>query len=290
MKVGDEERRSFEVQRDGMTLRADEEGSGRAVVLCHGLSATRDQVVHNSRAIPRSGRRLILWDARGHGESDPAPPGGGYGYGSQVEDLGSVIDAIGETDRIVVGGHSMGCHTAAAWALANPDRIDALILIGPVFIGREGQVDGDRWDARADALERGGPEEFAKLVEAEFTGGDEGRELVGRLALQRARRHRRPEAVAEALRQVPRSEPFEGLESLGAIEAPTLVVGSRDEIDSGHPIAVAEAWAEVIPNAEFVVEPPGDSPLAWQGGRLSRAINEFLDRRATPMEQSHAAD
>jgi hypothetical protein len=39
-----------------------------------------------------------------------------------------------------------------------------------------------------------------------------------------------------------------------------------------------------------VVEPPGDSPLAWQGGRLSRAINEFLDRRATPMEQSHAAD
>ena len=232
---------------------------------------------------------MILWDARGHGESDPAPPCGGYGYGDQVEDLDAVIEASGETGRIVVGGHSMGCHTAAAWALANPDRIDALILIGPVFTGREGQADGDRWDARADALAEGGPDEFARTVEAEFTGGDEGRKLVGRLALQRARRHRSPEAVAEALRQVPRSEPFEDLESLSAIEAPTLVVGSRDEIDSGHPIAVAEAWAEVIQNAEFVVEPPGDSPLAWQGGRLSRAINEFLDRRTTRREASRAA-
>ena len=76
-----------------------------------------------------------------------------------------------------------------------------------------------------------------------------------------------------------RSSPFEEISSLGALEAPTLVVGSRDDLDSGHPLAVAELWAETIPGARLVVEEPGDSPLAWQGGRLSRVIDEFLDLR-----------
>lgn len=271
-----------------MTLRGDEQGTGEAIVLCHGLSATRDQVVHNSRAIPRSGRRLVLWDARGHGESDPAPPGGGYGYTDQVEDLDAVIKSVAADDSLVVGGHSMGCHTAAAWAIENRQRVDALVLIGPVFAGREVRSSEARWDDRADALAAGGPEAFARRVGEEFSGSAEGRELVERLALDRARRHVRPRAVADALRQVPRSEPFDGLEALRGLRVPTLVVGSRDEIDSGHPLDVAEAWAGAVPGAEFAVEPRGESPLAWQGGRLSRVINDFLDRAEVRKETRHS--
>jgi hypothetical protein len=82
--------------------------------------------------------------------------------------------------------------------------------------------------------------------------------------------------VADALRVVPRSLAFEGLEELEAVSAPTLVVASRDEADPGHPYAVGEAYASRLPHGKLISEDGGSSPLAWQGARLSRAIAEFL--------------
>jgi hypothetical protein len=43
-----------------------------------------------------------------------------------------------------------------------------------------------------------------------------------------------------------------------------------------HPLAVASAYAEEIPNARLLVEDEGQTPLAWQGARLSRTIIEYL--------------
>jgi hypothetical protein len=93
-------------------------------------------------------------------------------------------------------------------------------------------------------------------------------------------RHRHPEAVARALREVPRSLPFEGLEELETLDVPALVVASYDEADPGHPYAIAEAWSERLPAGRLLSEEPGASPLAWQGGRLSRAIEDFLEEPA----------
>lgn len=274
----DSDPEGFEVERPGIVLRGASEGDGADVVLCHGLSAARDYVVHGSRHLPRSGYRLHLFDSRGHGASDPAPEGEGYGYEEQVGDLDAVIGMVTGDRPLVVGGHSMGCHTAAAWALRNRDQIDALVLIGPVYTGGSNVDSESRWDARAAALEQGGAEAFAESVASEFTGSPGNRDLVSRIALRRTREHRHPSAVAEALRQVPRSRPFDSIEQLSQISVPTLVVGSRDETDPGHPLEVAEEWANQIPGSEFTVEDEGESPLAWQGGKLSREIVEFLDR------------
>lgn len=270
------DQQEFETTSGGTVIRGSSEGSGPDVVLCHGLSATRNYVVHRSRAIPRAGFALHLWDARGHGQSDPSEGPGNYGYPAQVQDLDVVIETVSGDRQVVVGGHSMGCHTAAAWALEHPDRVSALILIGPVYDGTLG-VD-DRWDQRAEALETGGPEAFAEIVGAELDGPEEAKELVERLALRRSTEHRHPEAVAQALREVPRSRPFEELGDLASIRVPTLVVASRDELDPGHPLRVAETWGQVIPGTELVLEDEGESPLAWQGGKLSREIISFLER------------
>ena len=85
-------------------------------------------------------------------------------------------------------------------------------------------------------------------------------------------RHEHLDAVAAALREVPRSLPWTGMDALERLEVPTLVVGSRDEADPLHPLATAEEYARRLPNAELVVEDEGQTPLAWQGGRLSEAI------------------
>ncbi len=280
MSVARPEPERFELRGgSGQALRGESIGAGRDIVLCHGLSATRRYVVHGSLVLPRRGYRVTTWDARGHGESDPGPDG--YGYELQTTDLEEIVDRV-ERDAdsrggLVLGGHSMGCHTATAWALRNPARISALILIGPVFTGQDADPDLDRWDARADALEQHGPEAFAEEVAGNMPEG-KARDTVYRLARDRARLHRNPRAVAQALREVPRSRPFEGLAQLARIEAPVLVVGSRDEIDPGHPLAAARSYAETIPGAELVVEDEGKPPLAWQGGMLSREIQGFLER------------
>jgi hypothetical protein len=80
--------------------------------------------------------------------------------------------------------------------------------------------------------------------------------------------------VADALRVVPRSRPFDTLHDLDGIGVPTVVVADRDDADPGHPLSVGEDYARVIPGARLVVEEPGKSPIAWQGGQLSRVIAE----------------
>jgi pimeloyl-ACP methyl ester carboxylesterase len=103
------------------------------------------------------------------------------------------------------------------------------------------------------------------------------RETVQTVLRQRLSAHEHPEAVADALREVPRSRPFESWDKLAGIEVPVTVVASRDEADPGHPYATGERYAEAIPGAELVSEEPGKSPLAWQGGQLSRVIAEVAE-------------
>jgi pimeloyl-ACP methyl ester carboxylesterase len=265
----------FEVQARGVTLSGETIGEGPDVVLLHGLTATRRYTVMGSKALPRAGFRLTTYDARGHGESSPAPERGAYEYRDLVDDLAAVLDHLG-VDSAAIGGASMGAHTAMAFALAYPERVSALIEITPAYDGgRDAEGDLAAWDRLADGLERGGVDGFLAAYNPSVS--DRYRETVMTVTRQRLERHRHPEAVADALRVVPRSHAFDGLEELEQVEIPTLVVASHDEADPGHPYAVGAAYAERLPDARLVTEEEGKSPLAWQGARLSKEIAEFLN-------------
>ena len=270
----------FAVQADGIALAGSDEPAEAArdapvVVALHGLTATRRYVVHGSRHLARAGLRLVSYDVRGHGESEAAPAGS-YGYEDLARDAAAVLgDRAGE-GRVVLAGHSMGAHTAAALALRAPERIAGLVLIGPAVQGEPPSPESlAYWDRLADGMAADGAEGFLAAYDRDLPA--EWRDTVLRITRQRLEAHRHPEGVARALREVPRSVPFEGLGALAAIDLPALVVASHDEADPGHPYAVAEAWAESLPDARLVSEDPGDSPLAWQGGQLSRAIAEFCE-------------
>jgi pimeloyl-ACP methyl ester carboxylesterase len=268
-----ENAQQFELNSGSVTLRGEQAGDGDAVVLLHGLTATRRYVVMGSRYLPGHGRRIVPYDARGHGESDPAAERGAYEYSDLAADLEAVLDGLG-IERATLAGASMGAHTALAFALERPERLAALVLITPAFDGRVREEELPAWDALADGLENGGVEGFLEAWEP--PADERWRETATLVVRQRLARHRHPEAVADALRVVPRSRPFDSLDQLDGIDAPALVVGSRDEADPGHPLAVAEEYARRLPHAELLVEEPGKSPLAWQGAQLSRAIDDFL--------------
>jgi pimeloyl-ACP methyl ester carboxylesterase len=265
----------FTVSRESQILAVEALGEGPAVLLAHGITASRRYVVHGSKALPRAGYRAIAVDARGHGESSPAPRGSGYSYGEMGDDLGAVIDAEVGGAPAVLAGHSMGAHTIAALALRRPERLAGVVLIGPAYPGVPATEDAlARWDELADGLEAGGVDGFLRVYERQ--GLDpEWRDTLIRITRERLQAHRHPEAVAQALREVPRDVPFESLDELEFLDLPALVVASYDEADPGHPFAVAEAYAERLPNARLISEDEGSSPLAWQGGRLSREIAAF---------------
>jgi pimeloyl-ACP methyl ester carboxylesterase len=256
-------------------IRGEAVGEGPPIVLCHGITATRHSVIHGSRRLERAGHTVIGYDARGHGESDPAPAVAGYGYPELRGDLAAVVDEQAGGGPVLLAGHSMGAHTAVGFALEDPARVAGLAVIGPAYDGEIGEDSLRYWDGLAAALEQDGIDGFVAYIDRVQGIDPRWRDSVLRFTRERMERHRHPEAIVAALREVPRSRPFGVLAELEGLAVPTLVVASHDSADPGHPYAVAEAYAERIPGARLISEPEGQSPLAWQGGRLSREIEAF---------------
>ena len=243
-------------------------GEGVPVVLLHGLTATRRYVVMGSRHLERNGHRVLAYDARGHGTSSA----GAYEYADLARDLGTVMDAAG-FDSAVLAGASMGAHTIVRFALEHPGRVAAAALITPAF--EPGGLPEDkiaRYDRLSEALRERGVEGF---VEAYGEVPGKWQDTIRTVLRQRLSAHGDLGAVADALRVVPRSAPFESWGHLEELDMPAVVVASRDEADPEHPYATGERYAELMPRARLVSEEPGSSPLAWQGGQLSKVIAEL---------------
>jgi 3-oxoadipate enol-lactonase len=105
-------------------------GSGAAIVLLHdGLmhAVTWDAVWE-----PLCGKyHVVRYDRRGYGRSDL--PKAQF---SPVEDLQKLL-AHFKVQRAVIAGNSSGASLAIDFALAHPENVEGLFLIGPVVNGKE---------------------------------------------------------------------------------------------------------------------------------------------------------
>lgn len=263
----------YVIQRDGTDLAVSDDGQGPAVVLLHGLTATRRYVVMGSTALQRSGHRVIAYDARGHGRSAPAPDPDAYGYEELGLDLEAVLDGAGVA-RAVLAGASMGAHTLLWLALHRPERVAGAVIITPAYSDAADNDDPARlahWDALSRGLRDGGIDGFL-AAQGTPPVPQRWRATVVKVITQRLGQHEHLDAVADALHAVPRSHPFSAPTQLGALTIPATVVASDDEADPEHPRAVGEAYAAAIPGARLIGDQPGRSPVAWQGSQLSQII------------------
>lgn len=257
---------------DRVKLAGEQVGEGTPIVLMHGLTATRRYVVMGSRTLERSGCRVISYDARGHGRSGPAPSSDAYSYELLSRDLERVLDQL-QIERAALAGASMGAQTALRFALEHPQRVAALGLITPAF-DPDAPTEPDAyagWDRLARGLREQGIEGFVAAYELDRLP-ERWRETIQAVLRQRLSAHDHPLAVADALEAIPRSRPFESWADLAQVSAPTVVIASRDEADPSHPLAIGERYVESIPGARLVVEDAGASPIAWQGGQLSKVL------------------
>ena len=103
---------------DGTRLHAEIFGpeDGQTIVLAHGWTEMLSLWTYVIRDLSARGLRVVAYDLRGHGRSQPAASGD-YAIARFGEDLEAVLEAcVPDCERAVVAGHSLGAMSIAAWA------------------------------------------------------------------------------------------------------------------------------------------------------------------------------
>ena len=247
------------LERNGVNVYYEVHGSGPAVLLTHGFSATAEMWNANMAVLSQR-YKWILWDMRGHGRSDSPNDTARYSEELIVGDMAALLDACGEK-RAVIAGHSLGGYMSLAFHLAHPERVKALILLdtGPGYKKDDARAG---WNKRAEAM--------AKNFEAK------GLEALGRSAEVMACTHRSAQGLALAARGMLAQRDGRIINSLETIKVPTLIgVGSKDEAY----FAASDYMTSKISGATKIVIPEaGHAPNIDQPEVFNQAVLEFLGR------------
>ena len=248
-----------EINRDGVKIYYEVHGSGPALLLTHGYSSTSAMWQGQIEALSRH-HGLVLWDMRGHGQSDYPDDPNAYSEALTVADMAALLDEVGAGSAIV-GGLSLGGYMSLAFYRAHPDRVRALLIIdtGPGFKKDEAR---DAWNKRAhetgDRFEREG--------------------LAGLQLASRERSsvsHRDASGLARAARGMLTQRDARVIESLPEIKVPSLVVVGADDTPF---LAASDYMAAKIPGATKVVIPAaGHAVNIDQPQAFIDAVLPFLD-------------
>lgn len=131
--------RRHKLRIDGEYFHVIEQGSGPAVLFCHGFPDTAETWRSQMRAVAAAGYRAVALDMRGFGDSFAPPDASQYTSLHIVGDLIGVLDAL-KIDSAVIVGHDWGADHAQRAALLRPDRFRALVSISIPYAPR-GDVD-----------------------------------------------------------------------------------------------------------------------------------------------------
>src|SRR5436190_6201468 len=115
------------LDRDGVKLYYEVHGSGPALILTHGYSATA-QMWAGQIASLAPHFTVVTWDMRGHGQSDYPEDPAKYSEAATVADMAALLDVVGAKEA-VVGGLSLGGYMSLAFHRAHPERTRALLII-----------------------------------------------------------------------------------------------------------------------------------------------------------------
>jgi pimeloyl-ACP methyl ester carboxylesterase len=241
------------VEIPGGALRVQERGEGPALIWSHGLLhpiALEERTPLRQLLDGIRGRRVVRYDARGHGASAAGVSDAANRWDQLGADLLELAGAL-EIERFVAAGASMGVAASLRAALLAPERIAALLLLIPPTAWESRPAQVGLYHGMALILEERGAEALAEAVEETLRdqpiapGFEPAQE-----ALFEAIRGWDPPALGHVLRGAAESD-LPDRERLANIDAPALIVAVRD--DPGHPLSTAEELAERMPFAQLRV-------------------------------------
>jgi len=241
------------VELSSGAVRVREGGEGPALIWTHGLLhpiALEELTPLRELLDGVEGRRVVRYDARGHGESAPGGTDAANRWDQLGADLLELAGALG-IERFVAACASMGVAAALYAALLAPQRIAALLLLIPPTAWESRPAQVGLYRAMAQILDERGNEALAEVVDETLRtqpvapGFEPAQE-----ALLDALRRWDPTALGHVLRGAADSD-LPDWERLAEIGVPALIVAVRD--DPGHPLATAEELAERMPFAQLRV-------------------------------------
>jgi len=247
------------IDRDGIKLHYEVHGIGPALILTHGYSST--SAMWNGQIDALSKRhQLVLWDMRGHGQSDYPDDPSAYSEAHTVADMAALLDEVGARQAIV-GGLSLGGYMSLAFYRVHPERVRALLIIdtGPGFKKDDARA---VWNKRA----RETGDRFEREGLAVLKSASRERSTVS---------HRDASGLAHAARGMLTQRDARVIEALPDIRVPSLVVVGADDAPF---LAASDYMAAKIPGAtKLVIAAAGhavniDQPQAFIDGVLP-----FLD-------------
>jgi len=124
MKAVDTFRKHAQV--NGQNIHYVERGSGPTVVLAHGWGFDHTVFEPLMRCLEGS-FRLVAYDLRGHGRSEPAS--GRYSLRDLASDLSGLVEHLALPEAPVVVGHSLGAAVVQQFAVDHPDAARAIIIL-----------------------------------------------------------------------------------------------------------------------------------------------------------------
>ncbi|MBR0871494.1 alpha/beta fold hydrolase [Bradyrhizobium tropiciagri] len=242
------------LNRNGVEIYYEVHGSGPPLILTHGYSST-SAMWHGQIDALSKRHQLVLWDMRGHGQSDYPDDPEAYSEAMTVGDIAALLDTVG-ADTAIVGGYM-----SLAFHRAHPERVRALLIIdtGPGFKKDDAR---EVWNKRA------------------YDTGDrfdrEGLDVLKSLSAERASvTHRNARGLALAARGMLAQRDARVIESLPGIRVPSLVVVGSDDTPF---LAASDYMAAKIPGAQKVVVPnAGHAVNIDQPQAFIDAVLPFLD-------------
>ena len=242
----------------GVRIAYCEEGEGEPILLIHGFASN---VAANwidpgwVRTLTASGRHVIAYDNRGHGQSEKLYDPSLYGAPSMAEDARRLLDHL-RIERADVLGYSMGARIAAFLVLSHQARVRSVVFGGLGINMVRGMVGSG---PLASALEAPRIEDVVNdtarsfRVFAESTKSD-------LKALAACMRGPREKITADAL---------------AGIAVPALVaVGSEDVIGGS-----GAELAKLIPGAQFLDIQGRDHMKAVGDAHFKQGVLDFLTQR-----------
>ena len=111
---------------NGIDVHYEDGGSGPALLLSHGYSATL-RMWDVQRRVLEDRYRLITWDMRGHSSTESPNDPAEYSLDATVADMKGLLAHCG-VDRGVIGGLSLGGYVSLAFHRAHPEMVRALVI------------------------------------------------------------------------------------------------------------------------------------------------------------------
>jgi pimeloyl-ACP methyl ester carboxylesterase len=259
---------------DGIHFYYQDTGSGLPFIFQHGLGADVTQPFGLFQ--PPPGIRLLAFDARGHGKTQPLGEPAKLRFGTFGEDLRAFLDHL-RIERTILGGISMGAALALHFTLRWPERVVGLVLSRPAWLEAPCPWNVKMFTLVSGLIRKHGPEqglvEFQRTPEYQETLA-KWPEVANSLSLQF--QSPRAEESAEKLDRIIHDTPHPDRAAWSSVRVPTLVLGNR--LDPVHPFKYAEELVRTIPGAELREITSKSISVEQHGTDVQNALEAFLRR------------